>query len=186
MDDSSLNLCQRKYTREILKEAGFLNCKPVSTPLVPNQRLTKDGGTILEDISSYRRLVGRLLYLTTTRPDISFAVQQLSQFIDAPTTDHLAAAHRVLRYIKNAPGQGLFYPRNGEMQLNVFSDSDSASCLDSRKSVTGFCIFLDYALIWWKSKKQTTVSRSSSEAEYRALASTVCEVQWISSLLHDL
>ncbi|XP_019167288.1 PREDICTED: uncharacterized protein LOC109163021 [Ipomoea nil] len=186
MEASGLNLCQRRYALEILDEAGFTDCKPVHTPMVPGVRLTKDGGTILSDASGFRRLVGRLLYLTATRPDITFAVQQLSQYVDAPTTEHLAAAHRVLPYIKKAPGQGLFYPKLNDMHLNVFSDSDWGSCSDTRRSITGFCIFLGSALISWRSKKQATVSRSSSEAEYRALAATVCEIQWITTLLRDL
>lgn len=107
-------------------------------------------------------------------------------YIDAPTDKHLSAAHRVLRYIKKAPGQGLFYPKESPAQLNVFSDSDWAACPETRRSITGYCIFLGSSLISWKSKKQTTVSRSSSEAEYRALAATVCEVQWITFLLDDL
>ncbi|XP_019168369.1 PREDICTED: uncharacterized protein LOC109164068 [Ipomoea nil] len=106
--------------------------------------------------------------------------------MDTPTSEHLVAAHRVLRYIKKAPGQGTFYPWNGAMQLNVFSDSDWASCPETRRSVTGFCIFLGTAPISWRTKKQSTVSRSSSEVEYRALAATVYEVQWIITLLHDL
>lgn len=186
MDDSGLNLCQRKYALDILAEAGFLECKPVNTPMVPGYQLHHNDGTALSDITGYRRLVGRLLYLTATRPDISYAVQQLSQFIDAPTDKHLSAAHRVLRYIKNAPGQGLFYPKGNDLHLNVFSDSDWATCVETRRSITGYCVFLGSALISWKSKKQATISRSSSEAEYRALASTVCEVQWITFILEDL
>nr|GMC60559.1 Retrovirus-related Pol polyprotein from transposon TNT 1-94 [Ipomoea batatas] len=100
--------------------------------------------------------------------------------------EHLTVAHRVLRYIKKAPGQGLFYPRQTTIELNVFSDSDWAACKETRRSITGFCIFLGSSLISWRSKKQMTVSRSSSEAEYRALAATVCEVQWITYLLKDL
>ncbi|XP_019189875.1 PREDICTED: uncharacterized protein LOC109184335 [Ipomoea nil] len=186
ISNDGLNLYQRKYALDILNEEGFLSCKPASTPMVPGHQLQKEGGTLLQDSSSYRRLVGRLLYLTATRPDITYAVQQLSQFVDTPTNEHLVAAHRVLRYIKKAPGQGIFYPRNGAMQLNVFSDSDWASCPETRRSVTGFCIFLGTAPVSWRTKKQATVSRSSSEAEYRALAATVCEVQWIITLLHDL
>ncbi|XP_019161991.1 PREDICTED: uncharacterized protein LOC109158510 [Ipomoea nil] len=186
ISNERLNLCQRKYALDILNEAGFLSCKPVSTPMVPGHQFQKEGGTLLEDANSYRRLVGRLLCLTATRPDITYAVQQLSQFVDTPTNEHLVAAHYVLRYIKKALGQGIFYPRNGAMQLNVFSDYDWATCPETRKSVTSFCIFLDSALVSWRTKKQATISRSSSEAEYRALAATVCEVQWITSLLYDL
>ncbi|XP_019190294.1 PREDICTED: uncharacterized protein LOC109184712 [Ipomoea nil] len=177
MNSSGLHLSQRKYALDILTEEGFLECKPVNTPMVPGHQLQHDDGVPLADVSKYRRLVGRLLYLTATRPDIAYTVQQLSQYIDAPTDSHLSAAHRVLRYIKSSLGQGLFYPKGVDLQLNVFSDSDWASCVDTRKSITGYCIFLGTSLISWKSKKQATVSRSSSEAEYRALATTVCEVQ---------
>nr|GMC53132.1 uncharacterized protein LOC109183966 [Ipomoea batatas] len=102
LDDSGLNLCQRKYALDILTEAEFLECKPVNTPMVPGYHLQHGDGGPLTDTSSYRRLVGRLLYLTATRPDIAYAVQQLSQFIDAPTDKHSSAAHRVLRYIKSS------------------------------------------------------------------------------------
>ncbi|XP_019157998.1 PREDICTED: uncharacterized protein LOC109154723 [Ipomoea nil] len=181
-----LNLCLRKYALDILNEAGFLGCKPASTPMVPSHILSKSNGTPLTDASTYKRLVGRLLYLTATRPDIAYSVQQLSQFVDSPSTHHITATHRVLRYIKKAPRQGLFYPQNNDMKLNIFSNSDWASCTETRKSITGFYIFLGAALVSRRSKKQVTVSRSSSEAEYKALASTVCEAQWLITLLRDL
>jgi hypothetical protein len=179
-------VCQRKYALDLLHDSGFSGCKPVATPMVraPKLQLTDDSPAT--DISSYRRLIGRLLYLNTTRPDLSYAVQQLSQFMAAPTTTHLQAAHRVLRYIKNSPAQGLFFPSSSSLQLKAFSDSDWATCPDSRRSVTGYCVFLGDSLISWKSKKQATISRSSTEAEYRALASTVCEIQWLTYLLADL
>ncbi|XP_019184643.1 PREDICTED: uncharacterized protein LOC109179597 [Ipomoea nil] len=115
--------------------------------MVANLCLTHDNSPALSDIGSYRRLIGRLLYLTATRPDIAYTVQQLSQFVGAPIEAHMSAAHRLLRYIKNAPGQGLHYPKNGSMQLTVFSDSDWATCTETRKSITGFCVFLGSALI---------------------------------------
>ncbi|XP_019159983.1 PREDICTED: uncharacterized protein LOC109156586 [Ipomoea nil] len=183
---SGLNLCQRKYTLDILHEAGFIDCKPASTSMVPGHHLMHGDSEALKDVGSYRRLVGRLLYLTATRSDISYAVQQLSQFIDAPTEKHLVAAHRVLRYIKAAPGEGIFYPVNNPIQLKSFSDSDWASFMETRKSITGYCVFFSNVLVFWKSKKQATVSKSSFEAEYRALATTVCEIQWLHSLLQDL
>ncbi|XP_019168354.1 PREDICTED: uncharacterized protein LOC109164055 [Ipomoea nil] len=152
-NDAGLNLCQRKYALDILAETGFLECKPASSPMVPGLHLCHGDGEPLTDSSSYRRLVGRLLYLTATRPDIAYATQQLSQFVDAPTDKHMRAAHRVLRYIKQAPGQGIFFPRTEAMQLNVFSDSDWATCSETRRSITGYCIFLGESLISWKSKK---------------------------------
>lgn len=148
-------------------------------------RLTITDGDPLEDVTQYRRLVGRLLYLTLSRPDIMFAVHKLSQYVSQPRTTHLKAAHHLLRYIKSTPGQGIFFPTNSTCQLRAFSDSDWAACVDTRKSVTGFCIFLGEALISWKSKKQVTISKSSTEAEYRALSNTTSELLWILQLLKD-
>ena len=140
----------------------------------------------IHEPSSYRRIIGRLLYLVNTRPDICFAVQHLSQFVQKPTIHHHRVVQHVLRYIKVAPAQGLFYSKNFVLHLKAFSDSDWASCSMTRRSTTGFCIFLEESLISWKTKKQSTVSRSSSEAEYRALASTSCQLQWLTFLLRDL
>jgi hypothetical protein len=174
-----ITISQRKYCLDMLKDSGFLGSKPASTPLDTSIKLHSAAGTPYSDISSYRRLVGRLLYLNTTRPDIAFATQQLSQFMHAPTTVHYNAACRVLRYLKNNPGQGLFFSRDSEMQLVGYSDADWAGCMDTRKSISGYCSFIGQSLISWRAKKQATVSRSSSEAEYRALSSATCELQWL-------
>jgi len=148
-------------------------------------KLQHESGTLMDDLSSYRQLVGQLIYLTNTRPDISYVVQQLSQFMSKPTSTHHEAAIRVLRYIKSCPDVGLFYPSTSHLQLKAFCDSDWATFPDTRKSVTGYTIFLGDSLISWKSEKQPTVSKSSSEAEYRAMATTVCEIQWLTYLLQD-
>ncbi|CAN1753275.1 Retrovirus-related Pol polyprotein from transposon TNT 1-94 [Linum perenne] len=181
-----IHLSQRKYTLEILEEAGFLSSKPVTTPMDSKVHLSSSGSEPFEDGECYRRLVGKLIYLTNTRPDISFATQQVSQFMGAPTEAHYKAATRILRYLKSAPASGLFFPTKSSMQLKAYSDSDWAACPDSRRSVTGYAVYLGDSLISWKSKKQTTISRSSCEAEYRALAHTACELQWLLYLLQEL
>ncbi|CAL0299700.1 unnamed protein product [Lupinus luteus] len=176
-------LSQRKYTLDILSDTGFLASKPCVTPMIRTSRLHQADGEPYSDPKLYRRLVGRLLYLTNTRPDISFAVQQLSQFMASPTNTHFKAMTRVLRYLKLSPGQGLFYPSSSSLQFKAFSDSDWGACQDTRKSITGYCVFLGDSLISWRAKKQQTVARSSSEAEYRALAATSCELQWLTYLI---
>ena len=184
---SGIHLCQRKYTLDILSDSGMLGCRPNVTPMDYSTKLQATAGTPLstEASSSYRRLIGRLIYLTNTRPDITYAVQQLSQYMSNPTSVHQQAAYRILRYLKGTPGSGIFLSATGTPQLRAFSDSDWAGCQDSRKSTTDFVIYLGSSLVSWQSKKQSTVSRSSSEAEYRAMATTTCELQWLTYLLQD-
>ncbi|CAL0303641.1 unnamed protein product [Lupinus luteus] len=181
-----IQLNQRKYTLSLLEDSGCLAARPFKTHFDPSTKLQLTKGNLLPDPSSYRRLVGRLIYLTITRPDIAYPVQQLSLFMSKPLDSHYKAAIRVLHYLKLSPAQGLFLSSTSPHTLKAFADSDWASCLDSRKSITGFCIFLGSSLISWKTKKQNTVSRSSTEAEYRALGSLVCELQWLQFLLTDL
>lgn len=169
-------LSQWHYTMHILEDTGFLGSKPVSVPMDPKLKINGHDGDLLPDPSQYRRLIGRLLYLTLSRPDITFAVHKLSQYMPKPCSPHLRAAHHLLRYLKSKPGQGLFFSTSSSLQLKGFSDADWASYPDSRKSVTGFCIFLGDSLISWRTKKQSTVSRSYAEAEYRALAVTTSEI----------
>jgi hypothetical protein len=179
-------LCQRKYALDILADSGFSGAKPVSFPMESTLKLsTHDASPSLSDPASYRRLIGRLLYLTLTRPDLSYAIQTLSQFMSNPHTIHMQAAERVLRYLKATPGQGLLLKADSTFHLKAYSDSDWGGCIDTRRSVTGYLVFLGDSLISWKSKKQPTVSRSSAEAEYRALATTSCEIQWLTYLLAD-
>ncbi|XP_078160139.1 uncharacterized protein LOC144555617 [Carex rostrata] len=180
-----LFLSQRKYILDLLKETGKLGAKPVGTPMETNVKLGTESGELLLDIGQYQRLVGKLIYLTVTRPDITFAVSVISQFMHAPRTSHLSAIERILRYLKGTPGQGIWMRKNNTNDVVGFSDADWAGSCD-RKSTTGFCTFVGGNLVTWKSKKQNVVARSSAEAEYRAMASTASELIWIKQLLSDM
>ncbi|XP_052111554.1 secreted RxLR effector protein 161-like [Arachis duranensis] len=149
-------------------------------------KLSKSDGELLSDSTPYRRIIGKLLYLSNTRPDISFAIGKLSQFLDCPTTEYLRAAHRILRYVKGSPAAGLFFSAKSDLNLTGFSDSDWAGCPNSRRSISAYCFYLGSSLISWKSKKQLTVAASSSEEEYRVLALATREVQWLSYVLQEL
>ncbi|XP_049935326.1 uncharacterized mitochondrial protein AtMg00810-like [Nymphaea colorata] len=175
---SGIFLSQRKYIVEILKDAGLMGAKPMDFPMEQKLRLTPNDGIPLKDPAKYRRLVGRLIYLTITRPDIMYSVQVLSQFMQLPRTTHYEAALRVLKYLKASPAKGIFLSSSSEKQLRAYCDSDWASCPTTRKSVSGYIVFLGNSPISWKSKKQSTIARSSAEAEYRAMTLTTCEVVW--------
>ncbi|CAM8895968.1 unnamed protein product [Rhodiola kirilowii] len=181
-----LFLSQRKYALELIADAGLLACKPSSIPMDTKHKLGLSTASILADLSPYRRLVGKLIYLTNTRPDIAYSVHMLSQFMTQPTEDHLSAAHKVLRYLKMAPAQGLFYPSHQPLKLETHCDADWGACPLTKKSIIGYTVTLGQALIFWKTKKQAIVFRSCAEAEYRVIAHACCEVAWLVRLLADL
>jgi len=134
----------------------------------------------------YRRLIGRLLYLNITRPDISYSVQHLSQFVNQPREPHLQVAFHLLRYLKGTVNAGLFYSASSDLSLSAYTDADWGRCISTRRSLTGFCIFLGNCLVSWKTKKQATVSKSSAESEYQAMSETTGELVWMFGLLRDL
>lgn len=156
------HLNQRKYILDLVKDAGLTAAKPATFPLPQYLKLSLDKGLAIKNLDAYRRLVGRLLYLSMTRPDISYVVQQLSQFVSAPKEPHMQAALHLLRYLKGTVSMGLFYPVQLQLKVTGFSDAYWASCLMTRRSLTGYCIFLGHSLISWQTKKQLTVSRSST------------------------
>ncbi|KAL1349785.1 hypothetical protein AAHE18_07G181000 [Arachis hypogaea] len=177
---------QKKYVTDFLSDYGLLECKPSSTTMDYACKLTKDSGDVLADSTPFRKLIRRLLYLTNTRPDICFAVDKLSQYLDHPRSGHFSAAMRILKYLKGCPTTGLFFSSTSDQHVIGFSDSDWASCSDSWRSVSGYCFFHGSSLISWKSKKQLTVAKSSTEAEYQALAHATCEVPWLFNLFNEL
>jgi len=193
--DKGILLNQRKYTLELLSKVGLGGAKPASTPMEMNIKLTtveydsmvgNVNDPILTYVHSYQQLIGKLIYLTITRPDICFAVQVLSQFMQHPKRSHWDAALRVLRYLKGAPGQGILLKKGSITSLTAFCDSDWAACPNTRRSITGYIIMLGESMVSWKSKKQHTVSRSSAEAEYRSMAGAVSKIIWLVGLLKDL
>jgi hypothetical protein len=136
-----LFISQRKYTLDLLKETRKLGCKPASIPVDSKYKLNTEDGEPLEDINHFQRFVGRLIYLTVTRPDISFSVSQISKFIHAPRTTHLNVIDRILRYLKGTPRNGIWMKNNNSNEICGYSDADWAGSFD-RKSTTDFCIFV--------------------------------------------
>ncbi|KAL2933741.1 Retrovirus-related Pol polyprotein from transposon TNT 1-94, partial [Bienertia sinuspersici] len=179
-------LSQKKYAQDLIKEYGMNKAKPLRLPLESNQKLHMQAGDPLPSPTDYQRLVGKLIYLTITRPDIAYVVHVLCQFMHQPSTVHMQAAKRVLRYLNHSPEQGILLASNSAATLTAYTDSDWAGCPNTRKSTTRYCILLGASPISWKSKRQAVVARSSAEAEYRAMALTVCEVTWLTQLLKEL
>lgn len=144
-----ISLCQRKYTLKLLDEVGFLGRKPSSIPLDPYIKLSKDVGVLLENPKTYGKLVRKLQYLAITRPDIAYALTTLGQFSAAPRDTHLKVVHKVLRYLKGTVGQGLFYAASSNFALRGFADSDWGACIDTRKSIFGYAMFVGDSLVSW-------------------------------------
>ncbi|KAJ6861975.1 retrovirus-related pol polyprotein from transposon RE2 [Populus alba x Populus x berolinensis] len=180
-------LSQRRYIQELLARTHMEQAKPVLTPLPTNSSsLTVSSGSPLSNPTEYRTIVGSLQYLSLTRPDVSFAVNKMSQFMHAPTDEHWQIVKRILRYLCGTLNTGLLVHSNSPISLHAFSDADWAGNKDDYSSTSANLVYLGNNLISWSSKKQKTVARSSTEAEYRAVASTAAELCWIRSLMSEL
>ncbi|GAA0138428.1 transmembrane signal receptor [Lithospermum erythrorhizon] len=159
--DAGVTMSQRKFATELIHDSGIRHIqssKQHVTPLPLNLKLVPDDGELLDDAEYYRRMVGKLNFLTHTRPDLSFSVQAFSQFMKAPMTSHLHALHHILGYVHNTVGQGLLLKGSTDMKLQAFSESDWAACPTTHRSITGYLLTLGGAPISWKSKKQATIS----------------------------
>lgn len=177
---------QRKYVLDLLGETGLLGCKAAETPIEPNLKLEPAKTEKVINREQYQRLVGKLLYLSHTRPDIAFATSVVSQFMHSPGPDHFDAVYRILRYLKGTPGKGLLFGAHGNLQVEIYTDADWAGSITDRRSTSGYCTFVGGNLVTWRSKKQNVVARSSAEAEFRAVAHGICEALWIKRLLEEL
>ncbi|KAL6269518.1 hypothetical protein ACE6H2_026429 [Prunus campanulata] len=176
---------QTKYAQELLNKAGMTNCKACPTPCKPHNQVLQTAGQPLTDPTLYRSLVGALQYLTFTRPDLSYSVNTVCQYMTTPTEAHFDLVKRILRYIQGTIQYGIHFT-TGPWHLQAYSDADWAGDLNTRRSTTGFVVFLGNNPISWQSKKQGSVSRSSTEAEYRALAHTAADLAWVRQVLLDL
>ncbi|XP_074377149.1 secreted RxLR effector protein 161-like [Apium graveolens] len=167
---------QGQYAKKIIEIFKMINCRPAPTPMEQNLKLKANIEKELKNVRTYRTLVGSLIYLTITRPDISFSVGVVSQFMQKPRKPHLDAANRILRYLKHTINYGLMYKEGADILLSGFTDADWAGDPSSRRSTSGYTFNLGSVAISWCSKKQATVAISSTEAEYNAatLASQEC------------
>lgn len=189
-DKDCLYLSQRKYIRDLLSRVDMLKCKDIDTPMSTGLKLQKETqGTLrqyIADPTHYRSIVGGMQYLVLIRTEIAFFIHKLSQYVSSPTLQHLMACKKVLRYLKSTQDYGLKFMKHGDMKLTAFTDADWACDLDDRKSTGAYCIYLGNNLISWSSKKQSVVTRSSAESEYRSLAAASAELVWLQSLFSEM
>ena len=170
----------------MISRASITDSKIVDTSIEYNCRLNSHDGESLSYATLYIQLVGSLIYLTVTRPNVSYAIHVVSQFMAAPRSPHYAVVLRILRYLKGTIFDGLHFSSYSSLTLKAYSDVDWAGDPTDRRSTTGYCFLLGDSLISWRSKKQTVVARFSNETEYRALATTTAELIWLRWLLQDL
>ncbi|XP_066396246.1 uncharacterized mitochondrial protein AtMg00810-like [Miscanthus floridulus] len=156
----------------------MMNCKPASTPIDAKNKLTTDDPP-MDDATSYRSLAGALQFLTMTRPDIAFAIQQACLYMHDPRALHMVLLKRILWYVRGTTSHGLQLRASSDLSVTAYSDMDWARCPETRRSTSGFCVYLGDSLVSWSSKRQPAVSRSSAEAEYRAVANAGAECIWL-------
>nr|GEY30787.1 ribonuclease H-like domain-containing protein [Tanacetum cinerariifolium] len=176
---------QKKYACELLEYANMVNCNPSRTPVDTDSKLGPEGVAV-QDPTLYRSFAGGLKYLTFTRPDLSYAVQQICLYMHDPREPHFAALKRILRYVRGTVNFGLWLYASATTSLVGYTDADLASCPSTQCSTSGYYVFLGDNLLSWSSKRQHTISRSSAEAEYRGVANVVAKTAWLRNLLREL
>ncbi|GKA49431.1 ribonuclease H-like domain-containing protein [Tanacetum coccineum] len=177
-----LFLSQKKYALQLFERAHMVTCNPSRTPVDTKSKLGPEGAPV-QDPTLYRNLAGGLQYLTFTRPDLSYAVQQICLYMHDPREPHLAALKRILRYVQGTLDLGLHLYASSTTSLVGYTDADLAGCPSTRRSTSGYCVFLGNNLLSWSAKRQHTLSRSSAEAEHRGVANVVAETAWLHNLL---
>ncbi|XP_026420650.1 uncharacterized protein LOC113316719 [Papaver somniferum] len=182
----SIILSQRKYIAYLLKRTTMNGAKTVCTPLAANTKILRVGSNKFDNPTMYRFVVGALQYLHLTRPDIAVAVAKVCQYMHDPNEEHWELVKRILRYLKHTVEYGLAIRKSTDLSLHAYSDSDWAGNLDDRLSTSGYCVYFGGNLISWSARKQHTVSKSSTKAEYRGIAIATSELVWIQSLLKEL
>ncbi|CAM8889644.1 unnamed protein product [Rhodiola kirilowii] len=183
--ENGTEISQQKYLSEVVKKYGLGGSKHVNTPSSPNESLVKDDGSPKTDATIYRGMIGSLLYLTASRPDIMFSVCQCARFQAEPRESHIKAVKRILRYLKGTEKLVLWYPRVKSLRLEGFTDADFAGDRTDRKSTYGMAQFLGSCLVSWGSKKQNSVALSTAEAEYIAAAACCAQILWLRNQLSD-
>ncbi|RVX10447.1 Retrovirus-related Pol polyprotein from transposon TNT 1-94 [Vitis vinifera] len=188
--EEKIDLLKKLLTKEFeIKDLGNLKNARMQAnrnTMDTTVKLEESDGSAPVDKGRYQRLVGKLIYLSHTRPDIGFSVGVVSQFMNNPTEKHMTAVIRILRYLKMTPGKGLFFQRTSKKEIEIFSDADWVGSVTDRRSTSGYCSFVWGNLVTWRSKKQSVVARSSAEAEFRAMAQGICEGIWLNRLLEEL
>jgi hypothetical protein len=181
-------ICQQKYASEILDRFGMKECNKVCSPIVPGSKLIKDEKGKTVDATEYKRMIGCLMYLLATRPDLTFSVCLAARYMERPTEMHLASVKRILRYLKGTLSFGMMY-KNGDGQdliMQGWTDSDYAGDYDDRKSTSGYVFTMGSSAVCWSSKKQPIVTLSTTEAEFVAAASSACQCMWLRNVLAHL
>jgi hypothetical protein len=179
-------ISQTKYIREMLKRFGMEDCKPVINPMQTSCKLSKFDDSKYIDKRQYRSMIGSLLYVTTSKPDVMQAVGQVAWFQSTPKESHALAAKSIFRYLKGIEEFGLWYPKGNDLSLIAYTDADWVGCIDDRWSTSGTKFYLGECLVSWLSKKQSSISLSTAEAEYIAAVACCTQVLWMKQNLTDI